>query len=135
MAKKLGIHKFEPTNKTMQMANGARVVPVGTLTKLGIQIGGIDFPFNYLVMKPTKPSGFPVLIGRPWLYGASVTTNWPKKEFHFGKPKVKVSWGDPMYEGETLQEEDLYDSEITLEEAEAYEDEIYLMQYLNALTE
>ncbi|CAM6086854.1 unnamed protein product [Calypogeia fissa] len=73
---KLGILKLEPTSSTMRMANGARVVPVGTLTTLGTNIGGIDFPLNYLVMRPVRPSGFPVLIGRPWLYGAGVTTDW-----------------------------------------------------------
>ncbi|CAM6082155.1 unnamed protein product [Calypogeia fissa] len=86
-------------------------------------------------MRPVRPSGFPVLIGRPWLYGVDVTTDWAKKEFRFGRPEVKVSWGDPAYEGETPQEEDLYNSEITPEEEEDYEDAMYLMQYLNALTE
>ncbi|CAM6123737.1 unnamed protein product [Calypogeia fissa] len=70
----------------MRMANGARVIPVGTLLGVGTWIGGIEFPSNYLVIKPSKPFGYPVL---PWLY----------------------------------------------EEAESYEDEVYLMQYLNALTE
>ncbi|CAM6082302.1 unnamed protein product [Calypogeia fissa] len=101
MMTKLGLHRLEPTSRTMQMANGAWVVPVGTVTKLGTQIGGIHFPLNYLVMKPNKPSGFPIVIGRPWLYGAGVVMDWPKKEFQFVHLEVKVSWGEPIYGGET----------------------------------
>ncbi|CAM6093748.1 unnamed protein product [Calypogeia fissa] len=72
---RLGIHKLEPTNRTMRMANGARVIPVGTLEGLGTWIGEIEFPLNYLVMQPSKPSGYPVLLGRPWLYGVGVITD------------------------------------------------------------
>ncbi|CAM6091061.1 unnamed protein product [Calypogeia fissa] len=131
----LGIHKLEPTSTTMRMANGARVIPVGTLIGLGTWIGGVEFPLNYLVMQPSKLSGYPVLLGRPWLYGAGVVIDWTKKEFRFGRPEVRVSWGEPAYQGETPQEEEWYDSDITPEEAEAYEEEVYLMKYLNALTE
>ncbi|CAM6094447.1 unnamed protein product [Calypogeia fissa] len=46
---RLGIHKLEPTSRTMRMANGARVVPVGTLMGLGTWIDGIEFP--------TRPKG------------------------------------------------------------------------------
>ncbi|CAM6094693.1 unnamed protein product [Calypogeia fissa] len=132
---RLGIHKLEPTSRTIRMANGARVVPVGTLTGLGTWIGGIEFPLNYLVMQPSKPSGYPALLGRPWLYGAGVITDWTKREFRFGRPVVRVTWGEPLYEGETPQEEEWYASDITPKEAESYDDEVYLMQYLNDLTE
>ncbi|CAM6095705.1 unnamed protein product [Calypogeia fissa] len=131
---KLGIHQLEPTCSTMRMANGARVILVGTLLGLGTRIGGVEFPLNYLVMKPNKPSGYPVLLGRPWLYGVDVVTDWTKKKFRFRRPEVRVSWGEQVYEGATPQEEEWYDSDITPDEAEAYEEEVYLMQYLNALT-
>lgn len=70
-AQQLGFTKLQPTARIMRLADGARVLPVGTLTHIPTVIGGKEFLLNYLVMRLARPSTYPVLVGRPWLYGAS----------------------------------------------------------------
>ncbi|CAM6096638.1 unnamed protein product [Calypogeia fissa] len=115
MTHQLGFKKFEPTARTMRLANGARVVPVGTLTQIPTLIGGVTFYLNFFIMRPTRPSTYPVLIGRPWLYGGNVTLDWGKKQFRFGKPLVTIPWGVEEHQGETTQCQEEYDSEMNTE--------------------
>ncbi|CAM6084973.1 unnamed protein product [Calypogeia fissa] len=126
-AHQLGFKQFEPTARTMRLANGARVVPVGTLTQVPTLIGGVTFYLNFFIMRPTRPSTYPVLIGRPWLYGAKVTSNWGKKQFRFGKPIVTVPWGAKEHQGETTQCQEEYDSEMS---TELESDEVFIVSSL-----
>ena len=122
----------------MRLANGARVLPIGTLTEVPTIIGGQEFLLNYLVMRPARPSTYPILIGRPWLYGAQVLTDWGKKEFRFGKPSISVPWGHEKYQGETTQEKEEYDSKLSAEcpsGLDTDEDEVYLLNLVSQLTE
>ncbi|CAM6104160.1 unnamed protein product [Calypogeia fissa] len=128
-AHQLGFKQFEPTARTMRLANGARVVPVGTLTQVPTLIGGVTFYLNFFIMRPTKPSTYPVLIGRPWLYGAKVTSYWGKKPFRFGKPIVTIPWGAEEHQGETTQCQEEYDSEMSTE-LESDEDEVFIVSSL-----
>ncbi|CAM6093962.1 unnamed protein product [Calypogeia fissa] len=52
IAFELGYEKFEPTTRTLRMADGAKVVHVGILTQVLSIIGGQEFYLNYLVMQP-----------------------------------------------------------------------------------
>ena len=114
-AHQLGFTQLQPTTRTMRLANGARVVPVGSLTDVPTIIGGKEFLLNYLVLRPDRPSTYPVLIGRPWLYGAKVTTDWDKKEFRFGRKPTVVSWDKVQHLGETTQISEEYDSDMSNE--------------------
>lgn len=78
-ADQLGYHELQPTARMMRLTDRARVSPKGILIGVPTTIGGIEFPLNYLIMKPARPSPFPVLLGRPWLYGAQVCEDWSKK--------------------------------------------------------
>jgi transposase InsO family protein len=137
-AQQLGFKKLQPTARTMRLANGARVLPVGTLTQVPTLIGGQEFLLNYLVMRPERPSTYPILIGRPWLYGAQVVTDWGKKEFRFGAPTTSVSWGHDKHQGETTHELEEYDSEFSDEltsELDSDEDEVYMLNLLSQISE
>ena len=132
IAHQLGFKEFQPTARTMRLANGARVIPTGTLTNIPTLIGGQEFKLNYLVMRPARPSTYPVLIGRPWLYGAKVTSDWGKKEFRFGKPSTSVSWAEEPHQGETTQQGEEYDSEYS---SESDADDVFMMSLVGNLTE
>lgn len=70
-------HQFSFTQlePTMKLANRARMVRVGSLSKIPTLIGGKLFLLNYMVMRPERSSTYPVLIGKPWLYWTKVTTH------------------------------------------------------------
>ena len=75
IAQNLEFEQLSSTCITMRLANGAKVTPLGALHEIPTVIGGCTFLLNFLVMTPVQLSQYPVLIGRPWLYGASVITN------------------------------------------------------------
>jgi hypothetical protein len=81
-------------------------VPLGVLNDVTNLIGGIPFQLTYVIIRPTSPSSYQVLLGRPWLYGANVRVNWPAKEFSFGRPRTVISWDLDKYQGETQPEEE-----------------------------
>jgi hypothetical protein len=68
----LGFEEFEPANRVLRMADQSRVMPLGVLNDVTTVIGGIPFMLTYVIIQPTSPSTYPVLLGRPWLYGANV---------------------------------------------------------------
>ena len=72
----LGFENFEPADRVLRMADQSRVMPVGVLHDVTTLIGGIPFLMTYVIICPTSPSTYPVLLGRPWLYGANVKVNW-----------------------------------------------------------
>ncbi|CAM6086283.1 unnamed protein product [Calypogeia fissa] len=133
-AHQLGFKKFEATSKSMRLANGTRVLPVGILTQIPTIIGGVKFLLNFLVMRPTRPSTYPILIGRPWLYGAQVKSDWGRKEFSFGNPMVKVPWEPVEYQGGMPLIGEDYDSNFT-SAMESDEDEVYMLALASTLTE
>ncbi len=110
LAFKLGYTTVEPTVHTIRLADGAKVIPTGTLSNVATNIAGTLFALNYLVIRPRRPSTFPILIGRPWLYQEKVIEDWGKWEFRFGKPEVAISWDNSEYQGETTAENEEYDS-------------------------
>ena len=97
----LGFEDFKPADRVLRMADQSRVIPVGVLHDVTTLIGGIPFLLTYIIIRPTSPSTYPVLLGRPWLYGANVKVNWSSKEFSFGNPRTVISWNLDKYQGET----------------------------------
>lgn len=112
-ATELGFHHFETTPKILRMADQTRVIPAGALRKVDTVIGGRNFKLDYIIIQPSTPSSFPILLGRPWLYMAKVKVNWHAKQFSFGSPRVILSWEDEPHQGETEEEEE-YTSDSTL---------------------
>jgi hypothetical protein len=82
-AEQLGYHELQPTARAMRLANGARVIPKGVLVDVPTIIADREYLLNFLVLQPSRPSAFPLLIGRPWLYGAGVCEDWTHQEFRF----------------------------------------------------
>ncbi|CAM6102575.1 unnamed protein product [Calypogeia fissa] len=66
--------------------SGVNIMTEATAHKLG-------FKKFEATSKSMRPSTYPILIGRPWLYGAKVKSDWGRKEFTFGSPPVKVPLG------------------------------------------
>jgi hypothetical protein len=68
----LGFEEFETTNRVFRMADQSRVMPLGVLNDVTTLIGVIPFMLTYVIICRTSPSTYPVLLGRPWLYGANI---------------------------------------------------------------
>lgn len=115
IAHQLEFIQLEPIVRIVRLANGARVMPVGSLSKVPTLIGGNFFLLNYMVIRPDRSSTYQVLIGRPWLYGAKVTIDWEKKEFRFENQPIIVSWAKVEHEGETTHINEEYDSDFSNE--------------------
>ncbi|KAL2632746.1 hypothetical protein R1flu_004225 [Riccia fluitans] len=105
-AANLGLHNLEPYTRTLRMANQTTTKPKGLLRDIPTVIGGELFNLTYVVMEPAHDTSFGVLLGRPWMYHACVQEDWKRKLLTFRSPqkpvrKVTLSWGDPLYQGET----------------------------------
>ncbi|CAM6101338.1 unnamed protein product [Calypogeia fissa] len=117
VAYELGFQEFQATSRWLRMADQSCVAPVGILHKVATEIGGLTFNPSYIIIRPESPSNFPVLLGRPWLYGAGVKVNWPAKQFAFGKPQVRVNWDIDQHQGESEIDEG-YTSESSITSSE-----------------
>ena len=98
------------------MANQAKVLPLGKLDDVPTMIGDKQFLLTYIVIDPSTPSNFPLLLGRPWLYGAKTKMNWYRKTITFGKPPTTIPWGKGKYQGETSTTDEGYTSDMEEEE-------------------
>jgi len=110
-ARALGFTKFESTPKILRMADQTRVVPLGKLGAISVVIGDKPFRLNFIVIEPSTPSTYPMLLGRPWLYQAQVKTSWGKKTFTFGTPKTTITWETIVHQGETSSTDSGYTSD------------------------
>src|SRR5450759_4555662 len=93
------------------MADQSRVIPIGKLADLSVVIGDKPFRLDFLIIDPSTPSTYPMLLGRPWLYKARVQTSWGKKTFTFGSPKTTISWETVDHEGVTSSTDSRYTSD------------------------
>src|SRR5450759_2776563 len=93
------------------MADQSRVIPIGKLANLSVVIGDKPFRLDFIVIDPSTPSTYPMLLGRPWLYKARVQTSWGKKTFTFGSPKTTITWETVDHEGETSSTDSGYTSD------------------------
>lgn len=115
----LGFKEFEPTRKILRMADQSRRLPAGQLRKVPTVIRGVTFLLDYMVLRPFSQVGYNVLIGRPWLYGAWVKTDWSHQKLRFWDSKVPatrknrttMTWGHPPHGGETSNTDEGYTSE------------------------
>ncbi|KAL3684965.1 hypothetical protein R1sor_002987 [Riccia sorocarpa] len=104
-ATRLGFTTFSPCTKFLRIADQSRKRSLGILNQVETLFGGVPFLLNYVVLKPEDDSGYEVLIGRPWLYGARVVNDWDKQRVSFpvsGRKKpMRINWGPVPHEGET----------------------------------
>jgi hypothetical protein len=107
----LGFTKFETIVKLLRMADQSKVVPIGRLLDVKVLVGRISFLLNFVVIDPTTPSSYSMLLKRPWLYKAKVKTDSHKKTFTFEKPKTTISWETIIHEGEIFSSNPRYTSE------------------------
>ncbi|KAL3680089.1 hypothetical protein R1sor_023045 [Riccia sorocarpa] len=115
-ATRLGFTTFAPCTKFLRMADQSRKRPLGILNQVQTLFGGISFLLNYVVLKPEDESGYEILIGRPWLYGAKAVNDWAKQRVGFpvtGQRKpMRINWGLVPHEGETSsQDSDYYSTD------------------------
>ena len=110
-ARALGSTHFEPTPKVLRMADQSKVLPIGQLSNISVIVGDKPFRLNFIIMEPSSPSSYPMLLGRPWLYQAKVNTSWAHKTFSFGNPKTIVTWETIVHQGETSSPDSGYTSE------------------------
>src|SRR5450759_4712038 len=113
-AQALGFTHFESTPKFLRMADQSRVVPVGILMGISVVIGDKPFRLTFIILEPSTPSSYPMLLGRPWLYRAQVNTSWGKKTFTFGNPKTTITWETIVHQGETSGSDTGYTSDESM---------------------
>lgn len=85
-AHSLGYHHFEPTPRVLQLADQTRRKPLEMLCNIPTTIDGVIFPLTYTILKPVMKMEYNVLIGRPWLYGAKICSDWRRKCLQFQDP-------------------------------------------------
>ena len=110
VASQLGYTSFQSTHKVVRLADGSRVSPLGVLSNICVIIGEQNFLLNFLVLSIERNTSYPILLGRPWLYGAKAKVDWRRQVIHFGWPRSKICWSQDQYRGETSDEESSYDS-------------------------
>jgi hypothetical protein len=59
----LDFTKFETTEKVLRMADQSKVVPIGRFLDVKVLLGQIPFLLNFIVIDPTTPSSYPMLLG------------------------------------------------------------------------
>lgn len=79
----LELKSFESTPQIICLADQTRSKPLGILQDIQTVIGGVTMPLTYIILSPLMKMGYNVLIGRPWLYGAQVRTDWHKQRLQF----------------------------------------------------
>jgi len=109
-ARALGFTKFAPTPRILRMADQSKVIPLGILENISVIIGDKPFRVNFIIIEPSTPSTYPMLLGRPWLYQARVKTSWGEKTFTFGNPKTSITWETIVHQGETMSSDSGYTS-------------------------
>jgi hypothetical protein len=63
-------------------------------------MGELEYTLNYVVIKLLIPFGFPILLGRPWLYKAGVLEDSRKRKFRIGS--TRTPWDFLVYQRETV---------------------------------
>lgn len=105
-ANSLGFQTFEPTSRVLRLADQTRRMPLGMLSNVRTNIGGVDFQLSYIILQPLMKKGYDVLLGRPWLYDAKARCDWSRKRLQFRSPAdpptvITVPWTKVPHEGET----------------------------------
>jgi hypothetical protein len=59
----LGYIAFEATDQVLQMADQSRVNPVGKLSQVPTQIGGVTYLLNFVIIRVQTGRPFPMLLG------------------------------------------------------------------------
>lgn len=54
--------EFEPTPKILRMANQDQVIPLGKLSQVLMCIGDLKYKLNFVVIRLSIPTTFPVLL-------------------------------------------------------------------------
>lgn len=115
VANDFGHNGFESKPKILRVATQCQVKPVALLQNVLITIANVTFNQDFIVLRPSTPSSFPILLGRPWLYDAQVQVNWPKQELSFGRPPIIISWANTQCQDEILFEEENYPSTYSID--------------------
>ncbi|KAL3698608.1 hypothetical protein R1sor_012684 [Riccia sorocarpa] len=133
----LGFTEFEATPRILRMADQTRRRPVGILRNIQTMIGGVPFHLTYIILRPVVKSGYKVLIGRPWLYGAKVKTDWFQHKLYFRDmltpehKMVPVSWKKMPYLGETSSTNMGYTSDSIDSTSSDWKGDTFEVNYLN----
>ncbi|KAL3675122.1 hypothetical protein R1sor_025070 [Riccia sorocarpa] len=132
----LGFTEFEATPRILRMADQTRRRPVGVLRNIQTMIGGVPFHLTYIILRPAVRSGYKVLIGRPWLYGAKVKTDWFRHKLFLRDMRtlehlmVTVSWKKIPYLGETSSTNLGYTSDNTESTSSDWKGDAFEVNYL-----
>ncbi|XP_074265599.1 uncharacterized protein LOC141588039 [Silene latifolia] len=67
VAKKIGIHNFDPTTMTLQLAYRSVKRPLGVLEDVPVKVGKLLIPADFVVLDIPEDSHTPIILGRPFL--------------------------------------------------------------------
>ncbi|MCO5557151.1 hypothetical protein L7F22_010709 [Adiantum nelumboides] len=91
--RKLNITCWDPAPFQVKMADQRRIQPLGIVRNRVIEIGGLKFKVNFVVLQLEESSqSYPMILGRPWLRAAKVKQHWGADYvvLRQGKKKVRM---------------------------------------------
>ncbi|MCO5591948.1 hypothetical protein L7F22_045941 [Adiantum nelumboides] len=91
--RKLNITCWDPAPFQVKMADQRRIQPLGIVRNTVIEIGGLKFKVNFVVLQLEESSqSYPMILGRPWLRAAKVKQHWGADYvvLRQGKKKVRM---------------------------------------------
>lgn len=93
------------TTTILQLADYSTVTPGGIVEDVMVSIDSWEYPTDFLVLQPkAKLTGYPLILGRPWLATADAYISW-----HMSKQLVLYPPAQPLLEHDLplwLEEED-----------------------------
>lgn len=99
MCKRLGIIHWDDTPFQVKMADQRRVQPLGTIIWYNVQLAGLDFAVNFVVLRLEESTNpYPMILGSPWLRVARVKQDWGADQIALrkGKKKMKLNIGSKI---------------------------------------
>ena len=91
ICRKLGITKFEEAPFQVRMANQRRIQPLGIVKGRQLEVEGLSFDVNFMVLKlEESEKHYPMIMGRPWLRAAKLKQDWGADKIVIRKVKKKV---------------------------------------------
>jgi hypothetical protein len=73
---------MEETCMTIQLANKEYISPLGVVRDVGVLVGNIKYPVDFIVLGCSQDSFCPIIFGRPFLHTVGARIDLRKERVH-----------------------------------------------------
>jgi hypothetical protein len=91
--------EIEETGMTIQLANKEYVSPLGMVRDIGVLVGKIIYPANFIVLGCSQDSFCPIIFGRPFLHTVGARIDLPKERVHIKCAREEFSFNFSQFTG------------------------------------